>query len=96
MSEQEEVSEITLPVLPVDGGMVEAARYRVGLAMLITMLAEMAEDVGPIKVEMLHDLAANVVNANERGMKLINAHAFKMGSIRFELPTQEEEGETDA
>jgi len=90
--ENQEIQEVTLPLIPEDGGYVEAARYRVGLAMLLTMLADMAEDVGPIKVEMLHDLATNLIAGNERGLRLINDHSFKMKSVRFEVA---EEGSGD-
>ncbi|MHA1574031.1 MAG: hypothetical protein ACTSX8_08550 [Alphaproteobacteria bacterium] len=90
--ENQEIQEVTLPLIPEDGGYVEAARYRVGLAMLLTMLADMAEDVGPIKVEMLHDLATNLIEGNERGLRLINDHSFKMKSVRFEVA---EEGSGD-
>ncbi|MEE8310253.1 MAG: hypothetical protein V3R34_07675 [Hyphomicrobium sp.] len=90
--ENQEITEVTLPLIPEDGGYVEAARYRVGLAMLLTMLADMAEDVGPIKVEMLHDLATNLIEGNERGLRLINDHSFKMKSVRFEVA---EEGSGD-
>lgn len=94
--ETQEVTEVTLPLIPEDGGYVEAARYRVGLAMLLTMLAEMAEDVGPIKVEMLHDLATNLIQGNERGLRLINDHSFKMKSVRFEVADAEEGSDDDA
>ena len=92
---QQEQQEVELPMIPQDGGMPEAARYRLGLAMLITMLAEMAEDVGPIKVEMLHDLATNLVTGNERGLQLINAHSFKMGLVKIVAPVEDEEGGDD-
>lgn len=92
----EETNEIELPLIPEDGGMVDAARYRLGLAMLLTMLAEMADDVGPIRVEMLHDLASNIIDGNERGKRLINDHSFKMGQVKIIDPNDTQEGGDDA
>ncbi|MHA1573344.1 MAG: hypothetical protein ACTSX8_05065 [Alphaproteobacteria bacterium] len=94
--ETQEVADITLPLIPEDGGYVEAARYRVGLAMLLTMLAEMAEDVGPVKVQMFHDLATNLIQGNEPGLRLLNNHSFRMKSVRFELLEDEEGSDDDA
>ena len=82
-AESNEPQEIELAMIPEDGGFPEAARYRVGLAMLLTMLADMAEDVGPVKPEMFHDLAHNLIEGNERGLKLINEHGYKMGFVRI-------------
>jgi len=88
-------NELTLPMIPADGGQAHAARYRLGLAMLCTMLADMAEDVGPVKVEMLHDLAAGIVLGTESGLKLINRHAARMADITIEMSTEEEGGSDD-
>lgn len=81
--EQQETVEISLPMIPEDAGQREAAMYRLGLAMLLTMLAEMSEDVGPVKPEMFHDLASNLIDGNERGLRMINDHSFKMGQIKI-------------
>lgn len=82
-AEANEPQEIEIAMIEQDGGYPEAARYRVSLAMLLTMLGDMAEDVGPVQPEMFHDLANNLIEGNERGMKLLNSHGYKMGFVRI-------------
>lgn len=80
-----EISDsISLPMIAEDGGNTEAGRFRIGLAMVVTMLAEQSKLQGsPLPASVLNTIAANIIEGNDQGVSFVNAHVGRMMQIRI-------------
>lgn len=76
---------IELELIPEDGGNAEAGRFRVGLAMVLTMIAEIAEDQAgkAIPAGVLNGLAADIIHGDVKGVSFVNAHVGRMMNVRL-------------
>ncbi len=61
----------------------EGAVFRIGLAMVLTMVADIAEDQGDIPAGVLNELALNLVDLNDKGKSFIAAHVAKMALVKI-------------
>lgn len=87
-----EISDsLSLPMIAQDGGNPEAGRFRIGLAMVITMLAEQAKE-HPLPAQVLNTIAANIIEGNEQGVSFVQAHVGRMMQIRI-VPMEEKPSE---
>jgi hypothetical protein len=81
--------ELELAMVEQDDGNVEAARFRIGLAMVCTLLAEAADQHGgKLPTAVLHGIAGDIITGNERGLAFVGAHVGRMMRIRI-VPSAE-------
>ena len=86
------MADVTLPMIAEDQGRPEAAKFRIGLAMVATMLAEVAAELpgGAIPAPVLNDFAANIIEGNERGISFVAAHVDRMKHVAIAPPKKED------
>lgn len=92
----EEIEIIEIEMIEEDGGQIENAQFRCVLAVAVTMLAELAEEM-PHKVvqaDALNQIAGNIAAGNDGGLQFINAHVNKMKAIKV-VAMSEPEGDED-
>lgn len=85
MSSDPQPAELVLELIAEDQGSAEAGRFRIGLAMVLTMIAEIAEDQPgkAIPGQILNSLAADIIAGNERGVSFVGAHVGRMMAVRL-------------
>lgn len=90
MSEKEAATielddEIELELIEEDGGNAEAGRFRVGLAMVLTMVAEIAKQQPgkSIPAGVLDGLAGDIVMGTDKGVSFVGAHVGRMMKVRL-------------
>jgi hypothetical protein len=91
MSGDEESQElgVELPMIAEDDGNTEAARFRIGLAMVSTMLAEAADKHGgKLPSSALHGIASDIITGNERGIAFVSTHVGRMMGVRIVAPSE--------
>jgi hypothetical protein len=82
----EAAPSIELELIPGDDGNVEAARFRVSLAMVATMLAEVADQHGgSLPAGVLHEIAGDVIRGTERGLSFCGGVVGRMMAVRFTI-----------
>ncbi len=94
---ESELEVVTLPLVAADEGNVEAARFRVGLAMVCTMLADAGnEHGGALPSAALHGIASDIIEGNDRGIAFVGGHVSRMMAVRFSQEPTHDEEEGDA
>jgi hypothetical protein len=91
MSGEEETETIELEGAP--GEPYEAAVFRIGLAMALTMVADIAEQHGDMPAGAMHGLATNLIELNDNGKSFIAAHVAKMAIVKITPADPEAEDE---
>lgn len=76
---------IELELIKQDGGNAEAGRFRVGLAMVLTMVAEIAKEQPgkSIPAGVLDGLAGDIVTGTDKGVSFVGAHVGRMMKVRM-------------